>query len=313
MASAVKPDSTLEPDLQAALEVPLDVADGVEMDGFLDDRYSLRTQRRWLSYRTAAHPRTLPLVIETLLPTESTVITLPSTLGSVRTLTPVVVYRTPVALGEALLAAALAAVADGAVADGAKVGGFSFAEGLARNALTEVELLTAGREAVSRLVRAEALAVAVGVGVATGAGTAAVYSGCGQIATATAVARTPTKATGATTRPTRTASGGRAARRGRERANPNHSPEYIRPRSNRYLRGSLSINDHKFIFSGPKAGRCGEGHIYAPPAHCLTHGRKSPGHGRAGCACSRTRSGCRRPRTATADPPRGRRRLEDPT
>jgi len=49
MASAVKPDSTLQPDLQAALELPLDVADGVEMDGFLDDKYSLRTQRRWLS------------------------------------------------------------------------------------------------------------------------------------------------------------------------------------------------------------------------------------------------------------------------
>jgi hypothetical protein len=25
------------------------VADGVEMEGLLDDRYSLRTQRRWLS------------------------------------------------------------------------------------------------------------------------------------------------------------------------------------------------------------------------------------------------------------------------
>jgi hypothetical protein len=147
------------------------------------------------------------------------VTTFPSTLGSVRTLIPVVAYRRPVALGEALLAAVLVAVADGA-----KVGGFSFADGLARNALTAAELLTAGREAASRLVRAEALAVAVGVGVATGAGTAAVYSGCGQMATATAVARTPMKATGATTRPARTASGGRAARRGRERANQTTPP-----------------------------------------------------------------------------------------
>ena len=144
-------------------------------------------------------------------------ISLPPTLGSARTLTPVVVYRMPVALSETLLAAALA--------DGAKVGGFSLAEGLARNALAEVELLTAGREASSRLTRAEARAVAVWVGVATGAGTAAVYSGCGQMATATPVARTPMKAIGVTTRPTRTASGGRSARRGRERANLNHSPE----------------------------------------------------------------------------------------
>jgi hypothetical protein len=203
------------------------------------------------------------------------VITLPSTLGSVRTLTPVVAYRRPVALGEALLAAALVV----AVVDGAKVGGFSLAEGLARNAFAEAELLTAGREASSRLVRGEAVAVAVGVGVATGAGTAAVYSGCGQMATATAVARTPMKATGATTRPTRTASGGRAARRGRERANLNHSPEYIRPRSNRYLCGSLSIYDHKLIFSGPKAGRCGEGHIYAPKALASLMGVSRPDMG----------------------------------
>ena len=144
-------------------------------------------------------------------------VTVPSTLGSVRTLTPVVAYRTPVALSEA--AAALAAV------DGAKVGGFSLADGRARNASAEAELLTAGREAPSRLVRAEALAVGVSVGVAAGAGTAAVYSGCGQMATATAEARIPVKAIGATTRPTRTASRGRRARRGRARANVNHSPE----------------------------------------------------------------------------------------
>jgi hypothetical protein len=158
--------------------------------------------------------------MDTLLPAESTVMTLPSTLGSVRTLTPVVAYRTPVALSETLLAAALAAVVDGA-----NVGGFSLADGLARNALAEAALLTGGREASSRLVRAEALPVGVSVGVATGAGTAAVYSGCGQMATATPEARIPVKAIGATTRPTRTASGGRRARRGRERANVNHSPE----------------------------------------------------------------------------------------
>ena len=33
--------------------------DGVEMDGFLDDKYSLRTQRRCSLQRIAAHPGTL--------------------------------------------------------------------------------------------------------------------------------------------------------------------------------------------------------------------------------------------------------------
>jgi hypothetical protein len=252
----------------------------------------------------------------------------------------------PVAVSETLLAAALG---DGALDEGANVGGFSLVEGLARNAFAEGELLTAGREGSPRLTRGEALALAVWVGVATGAGTAAVYSGCGQMATATAEATTPMKAIGATTRPTRTASGGRSARRGRERANPNHSPEYIRPRSNRYLRGSLGNNDHEFIFGGPKSGlmwRRSHPVLHRPrepgrsnrdrlDAHrhagatrpesmwlidvdrvrgaCLTRGCNSAGLGRAGCACSRTRSGCGRPRTATADPPRGRRRPEDPT
>src|SRR5215203_7490870 len=157
----------------------------------------------------------------------------------------------PVALREALWRTALAA----AVFEGWKVGCFSLAEGVPRNAFAEAEFLTAGREASSRLDRAEALVVSAGVGVAAaGAGTAAVYSGCGQMATAIPEARTPVKAIGATTRPTRTASGGRSARRGRERANVNQLPRVNRPRPNRYLRGSLDTNDHKFTFGGPKFG-----------------------------------------------------------
>jgi hypothetical protein len=141
------------------------------------------------------------------------------------------------------------------------VGCFSLAEGVPRNALGEAERLMAGREASSRLDRAEALVVLAGVGVvAAGAGTAAVYSGCGQIATAIPEARTPVKAIGATIRPTRTASGGRSARRGRERANANQLPRVNRPRPNRYLRGSLDTNDHEFTFRGPNSGRCGAGH-----------------------------------------------------
>src|ERR687898_2527940 len=162
----------------------------------------------------------------------------------------------PVALREALWRTALAAVFEGW-----KVGCFSLAEGVPLNAFAEAELLTAGREASPRLVRAEALVVPAGVGVAAaGAGTAAVYSGCGQIATATPDARTPVKAIGATTRPTRTASGGRSARRGRERANVNQLPRVNRPRPNRYFRGRLDTIDHEFTFRGPNSGRCGAGH-----------------------------------------------------
>src|SRR5215213_4887836 len=156
----------------------------------------------------------------------------------------------PVALTEALWRTALALVFEGW-----KVGCFSLAEGVPRNAFTEADFLTAGREASSRLDRAEALVVSAGVGVAAaGAGTAAVYSGCGQMATAIPEARTPVKAIGATTRPTRTASGGRSARRGRERANVNQLPRVNRPRPNRYLRGSLDSNNHEFTFGGPKFG-----------------------------------------------------------
>jgi hypothetical protein len=77
--------------------MPLDVAAEVELEleleveGFLVERYSLRTQRRCWSYMIAAHPGALPVVIETLLPAVRTVITLPSTLGWLRTFTPVVV------------------------------------------------------------------------------------------------------------------------------------------------------------------------------------------------------------------------------
>jgi hypothetical protein len=76
-------------DVAAELEL-LELEVEVEVEGFLVERYSLRTQRRCLSYIIAAHPGTLPLVIETLLPAVRTVITLPLTLGSLRTFTPAV-------------------------------------------------------------------------------------------------------------------------------------------------------------------------------------------------------------------------------
>lgn len=174
------------------------------------------------------------------------------------------------ALREALWRTGLAAVFEGW-----KVGCFSLAEGVPRNAFAEAELLTAGREASSRLDRAEALVVPAGVGVAAaGAGTAAVYSGCGQMATAIPEARTPVKAIGATTRPTRTASGGRSARRGRERANANQLPRVNRPRPNRYLCGSLDTSDHEFTFGGPKFGpmwRRSHLEVVDEPGHQETH------------------------------------------
>ena len=201
-------------------------------DGFLLDRYWLCTHRPLLFSKMEVHPDLSPLVIETFVPALSTVIRSASVLGWVRTLSPVVVYRTPTTLSEAATAAGFGRADCATIAapatPGTSPGSVDDHEG--------VEL--SGARYRSRLSRD---VVSVGAGaenvLAEGAGTA--YDGwlTGSSTRVTAVATTPTTATGIATRRTLTAVGGRSARRGRGR-DIFRFPRVMRP--NRYLPGESS-------------------------------------------------------------------------